>query len=154
TGGGLRNAGDPCPPSEKLYGAGLKENFCVRGRLICGSAGAQNRRGASVRCGPKRRGRMSRYAESTLTFDGLKTVPIDARDGTVRVEDFGRPYQKGDGIAGWLESLPKILAGDTLRAVVNALRRAREEKRAILWGMGGHVIKCGLGDVLLDLMRQ
>ena len=37
---------------------------------------------------------------------------------------------------------------------MDALRRARYEKRAILWGMGGHVIKCGLGDVLLDLMRR
>ena len=27
-------------------------------------------------------------------------------------------------------------------------------KRAILWGMGGHVVKCGLADVLLDLMRR
>src|SRR3974390_20890 len=31
---------------------------------------------------------------------------------------------------------------------------AKEQKRAILWGMGGHVVKCGLGDVLLDLMRR
>src|SRR5262249_46935790 len=31
---------------------------------------------------------------------------------------------------------------------------SREKKRAILWGMGGHVIKCGLADVLLDLMRR
>ena len=37
---------------------------------------------------------------------------------------------------------------------MDALKRARSEKRAILWGMGGHVIKCGLGDVLLDLMRR
>jgi hypothetical protein len=34
------------------------------------------------------------------------------------------------------------------------LRDARAKKRAILWGMGGHVIKCGLADVLLDLMRR
>ena len=32
--------------------------------------------------------------------------------------------------------------------------RAREKRRAILWGMGGHVIKCGLAPVLLDLMRR
>jgi hypothetical protein len=31
---------------------------------------------------------------------------------------------------------------------------ARENKRAILWGLGGHVIKCGLAPVLLDLMRR
>jgi hypothetical protein len=97
---------------------------------------------------------MSRYKDQPLSFEGLKTVPIDARGGKVRVEDFAKPYRKGEGVAGWMESLPKILAADSFRGVVEALRRAREQKRAILWGMGGHVVKCGLGDVLLDLMRR
>lgn len=97
---------------------------------------------------------MSRYSEKPLAFDALKTVPIDARGGKVRVEHFARPYQKGEGIAGWLESLPKIIAGESFQGVVHALRRARQQKRAILWGMGGHVVKCGLADVLLDLMRR
>jgi hypothetical protein len=97
---------------------------------------------------------MTRYSEKPLSFEGLKTVPIDVRGGKVRVEDFARPYEKGQGITGWLDSLPKIIAGDSFRGVVEALRRAREQKRAILWGMGGHVVKCGLADVLLDLMRR
>jgi hypothetical protein len=97
---------------------------------------------------------MSRYSEKPLTFDGLKTVPIDDRGGKVQIEHFAQPYQKGSGIGTWLESLPKILAGESFPAVVKALRRARAEKRAILWGMGGHVVKCGLAGVLLDLMRR
>lgn len=97
---------------------------------------------------------MSRYSERPLTFEGLKTVPIEDRGGKVRIEHFARPYQKGGGIAQWLESLPKIIAGESFQSVVEALRRARQEKRAILWGMGGHVVKCGLADVLLDLMRR
>jgi hypothetical protein len=97
---------------------------------------------------------VSRYADQPLSFDALKTVPIDARGGKVRVQDFARPYQKGEGLAGWMESLPKILAADFFRGVIAAVRRARAEKRAILWGMGGHVVKCGLADVLLDLMRR
>src|SRR5271169_5358638 len=97
---------------------------------------------------------MSRYSEKPLSFEGLKTVPIAARGGKVRVEDFARPYRKGDGLGGWLESLPRILAGDSFRAVVDAIHRARDQKRALLWGMGGHVIKCGLADILLDLMRR
>jgi hypothetical protein len=97
---------------------------------------------------------VSRYTEKPLSFEGLKTVPIDARGGKVRVEDFARPHGKGAGIVSWLESLPKILAAESLRGVVDALRRARDSKRAILWGMGGHVIKCGLADILLDLMRR
>jgi hypothetical protein len=97
---------------------------------------------------------MSRYSEKPLSFEGLKTVPIDARGGKVRVEDFARPYQKGEGVTRWVESLPRILAGDSLRGVIDALKRARDSKRAILWGMGGHVVKCGLADILLDLMRR
>jgi hypothetical protein len=97
---------------------------------------------------------MSRYSEAPLSFDGLKTVPINARGGKVRIKDFAHPYQKGEGVARWLDSLPRILAGDAFRGVVDALRRARDQKRAILWGIGGHVVKCGLGTVLLDLMRR
>jgi hypothetical protein len=97
---------------------------------------------------------MSRYSEKPLTFDGLKTVPIDARGGKVRVEHFARPYEKGGGMTQWLDSLPKIIAGESFQGVVEALKRARAQKRAILWGMGGHVVKCGLADVLLDLMRR
>ena len=97
---------------------------------------------------------MSRYTDKPLSFDALKTVPIDARGGKVRTEDFAPVYRKGSGLTGWMESLPKLLAADSFRGVVEALKRARREKRAILWGMGGHVVKCGLADVLLDLMHR
>src|SRR6202043_2199763 len=80
--------------------------------------------------------------------------PIAARGGKVRVEDFARHYEKGQGITQLLDSLPKIIAGNCFRGVIDAVRRAKEQKRAILWGLGGHVVKCGLGDVLLDLMRR
>jgi len=96
---------------------------------------------------------VSKYSEKPLSFDGLKTVPIADRGGKVRVEDFARPF-KGGSVAQLIESFPAILAGEAFRGVVDALKRARADKRAILWGMGGHVIKCGLGDVLLDLMGR
>ncbi len=57
-------------------------------------------------------------------------------------------------MAGWLDSLPHLLAADSLRAVVDAVAEARARRRAIIWGMGGHVIKCGLAPVLIDLMRR
>ena len=45
--------------------------------------------------------------------------------GKVRTADFGVPFTKGSGIAGWLDSLPKILAGDSFRFAMEALIRAR-----------------------------
>jgi hypothetical protein len=97
---------------------------------------------------------MSAYEKQPLDFSGLKTVPLSARGGKVKSADFAIPYEKGAGLSGWLDSLPRILAGDAFRAVVEAIAQAREKQRAILWGMGGHVIKCGLAPVLIDLMRR
>lgn len=97
---------------------------------------------------------MSKYRHAPLEFDKLSTIPIADRGGKVQTQHFATPHQKGAGFAAWLDSLPKILAADSFRAVVEAIRRARRQKRAILWGIGGHVVKVGLAPVLLDLMRR
>jgi hypothetical protein len=97
---------------------------------------------------------MSRYPYKPLNFDALKTIPLEARGGKVRVEHFATPYTKGSGITALLDSLPQLLAAEAFRAILDALQRARAEKRAILWGLGGHVIKCGLADILTDLMHR
>jgi hypothetical protein len=84
----------------------------------------------------------------------LKTVPLKARGGKVRVAEFASAYRAGGGLIAWLDSLPHILAGDSLRSVVQAVAAARSRGRGIIWGLGGHVIKCGLAPVLIDLMRR
>ncbi len=97
---------------------------------------------------------MSRYKITPIDVAGLNTVSIHARGGKVRVDHFGRTYTPGDGMLGLLDSFPRLLAADSLRAVVEALIRARENRRAIVWGLGGHVIKCGLAPILLRLMQD
>jgi hypothetical protein len=72
----------------------------------------------------------------------------------VKAADFALPYQKGAGMSAWLDSLPHILAGNAFREVVDRVAAARTKGRAIIWGLGGHVIKCGLAPVLIDLMRR
>jgi hypothetical protein len=96
---------------------------------------------------------MSKYSYEPLSFQGLKTVSLQARGGKVRVEDFGKPYS-GGGVSVLIDSLPHILAADSFRSVIDALIAARARKRMILWGLGGHVIKCGLAPILIDLMRR
>jgi hypothetical protein len=96
----------------------------------------------------------SKYNCQPLDFAALRTVPIEARGGKVRVEHFSAPYRAGSGISAWLDSLPRILAADSFRGVLDALANARSRRRAIIWGIGGHVIKCGLAPVLTDLMRR
>ena len=97
---------------------------------------------------------MSKYSKRPLDFAGLKTVSLRERGGKVKTADFASVYRAGSGVAGWLDSLPRILAGNSFRAMVEAVVEARRRERAIIWGLGGHVIKCGLGPVVIDLMRR
>ncbi|HWC97187.1 MAG TPA: hypothetical protein VG456_10565 [Candidatus Sulfopaludibacter sp.] len=97
---------------------------------------------------------MSKYREQPIDLTGLKTVGLKERGGKVTTAHFGSLYRKGAGVDGLLESLPHLLAADSFRGVVASLLEARSRGRAIIWGMGGHVIKCGLAPVLIDLMRR
>src|SRR5215471_14705920 len=97
---------------------------------------------------------MSIYSKSPIEFTDLKTVGLEERGGKVKTADFAAPWRKGSGVAGLLESLPHILAGDSFRAVVDAVIRAKATNRAIIWGLGGHVIKCGLAPIFIDLMQR
>jgi hypothetical protein len=97
---------------------------------------------------------VSRYSLEPLSFDDLKTIPIAVRGGKVRVADFARPYRQGGGVSEFAAGLPRILAGDSFRAVADAIAAARARKRAVICAMGGHVIKCGLAPVLIDLARR
>ncbi len=94
----------------------------------------------------------SPYEEFDLS--GVRTYPLASRQSKARLEDFARPYRKGEGIAGWLDSLPAILAGGHLREVIERLLRARQREGGIIWGLGAHVIKTGLSPVIVDLMRR
>jgi hypothetical protein len=94
------------------------------------------------------------YGVDPIDLSGLKTISLADRGGKVKQADFARVYEPGSWMAGFLDGLPHILAGDTLRAVVDSIAAAREKRKPVIWGMGGHVIKCGLAPVLIDLMRR
>jgi hypothetical protein len=97
---------------------------------------------------------VSHYKQQPLSFEGLKTVSLYERGGKVQLEHFATVPQTQGGVSALIDSLPKILAADSLRAVIDRLVEAKAKRRAIIWGLGGHVIKCGLAPTLLHLMRN
>jgi hypothetical protein len=92
--------------------------------------------------------------ERRLSLDGVRTYTLASRPSKVGVDLFGRPHVKGAPLTTFLDSLPRILAGDTLRALASRILRAREGGKPILWGIGAHVIKTGLSPILIDLMER
>ena len=97
---------------------------------------------------------MSIYDQKPIERTGLRTVPLAERPGKVNVSHFARPYRKGEGVQALVDSLPRILAGNSFRGIVQAILRAQEKGKLILWGLGGHVVKVGLSGVLIDLMAR
>lgn len=96
----------------------------------------------------------SRYGIAPIDFGGMRTYPLADRPSKVHTGDFARPLKRGARISEFIDSLPRILAADDLRAVRDAILLARRQRRKILWGIGGHVIKVGLGPILIDLMNR
>ncbi len=97
---------------------------------------------------------MSIYSQRPLKLDKVRTYPLAGRPSKVSVRAFAKVLKPGARIRDWVTALPRLLAGETFRGVVAALEGARARRKPIIWGLGGHVIKCGLGPVLVDLMRR
>jgi len=97
---------------------------------------------------------MSVYSIQPLTFGSVRTYPLASRKSKVSIRDFARIPKKTGGLSAFLDSLPKILAAEDLRQLLAAVRRAKKQNKAVLWGIGGHVIKVGLGPLLIELMKR
>ena len=95
----------------------------------------------------------SEYPINPLDFEGISTYPLESRKSKVHAEMFGKAMEGSENILAFVSKLPHILAGDTLRQLIRAILYARSTSKPILWGLGGHVVKVGLGPVINDLMQ-
>jgi len=97
---------------------------------------------------------MSIYSIQPITLGAVHTYPLASRKSKVSVRNFAKPPAANASLTKFLDSLPNILAAEDLRHVLGAIHGARKQRKPILWGIGGHVIKVGLGPVLIDLMKR
>lgn len=95
---------------------------------------------------------MTEYHEAD--FSRLKTVPIAERPNKVDASLLAKPPLPADrSFNAFVDALPSILAAQDLRYVVDQIVAAAG-RRGILAMLGGHVIKVGLGPLLIALMRR
>jgi hypothetical protein len=79
----------------------------------------------------------------------IEPIPISERRSKLSVDQIVDPAAKlGDGrpagAGDLLALLPDVLAAESLKKLVAALRTARSDGREIVWLVGAHTIKCGL----------
>jgi hypothetical protein len=79
----------------------------------------------------------------------IKPIPISGRKSKLTVDQIvdpktavggGRPPGAGELLAVF----PDILAADSMKRLVAAMKTARSDGRELLWLVGAHTIKCGL----------
>ena len=89
-----------------------------------------------------------------IDLSKVKTTPLSERGSKVALSGFATPAHSGASFGHFLASLPDILIGADFRQFARQLARAIQNKKTIAIGIGGHVIKCGLSPVLIDLMKR
>jgi hypothetical protein len=99
------------------------------------------------------------FSYEDFDLSDVRTYPLKSRKSKARAEDFGRPCDPAQAaqaaaMNAFVDALPDILAAADFKAVVRAMAEARHRDGGIVWGLGAHVVKTGLGPVLIDLMER
>lgn len=92
------------------------------------------------------------YREFDLS--AVDTYPLASRASKARREDFARPSAAGATVGALVDALPNMLGGADFKAAARAVADAKRQDAGVVWGIGAHVIKTGLGPVLIDLMER
>ncbi len=83
----------------------------------------------------------------------IKTYSIKKRKNLVNLEQFGKPIEF-KGFNKFIDSLPKVLAANHLKNVIDNIVKAHNKDRQVVLALGAHVIKCGLSPIVIDLMKR
>jgi len=94
------------------------------------------------------------FTYDEFDLSDVRTYPLKSRKSKARAEDFARPCDPTATVRTFVDSLPDILAAADFKAIVEAIADAKRRDGGILWGLGAHVIKTGLGPVVIDLMER
>lgn len=87
-----------------------------------------------------------RYREVDLTR--VTTVPVAGRRNKLDHYLLASPPGRDRSFAGFLASLPDVLAARDLRLIIDAIVEAKRAGRGVIVLLGGHVVKVGLGPLV------
>lgn len=78
-----------------------------------------------------------------IDLRSVKTYPLAHRKNLVKLDDLIAP-----------EEITRIQSSKDLDQIVEFVTRARQAGKPVIWMMGAHVIKAGLGLVMIDLIQR
>ncbi len=85
----------------------------------------------------------------------VRTISIKGRKSKISPEQFALPFDvRGDSFSSFVGGLPKILAAEDLRGLADDVVHSLRKRKPVILMMGAHVIKVGLGPVVIDLLEN
>jgi len=93
---------------------------------------------------------MSKYKEIDLS--SLKRYSVAKRNCKVQSGDFAKAGKVD--VHAFIDSLPDILKAKDFKDLISACEKAKIRGKAIIIGLGGHVIKCGLAPLIIELLEN
>lgn len=94
------------------------------------------------------------FSDQPLDLTQVRRFSLTQRRSKVQVERLAQRWRPGGSLREFIDSLPNLLASQSLREALAALAQCRRGGGILLWGMGAHVIKAGLSPILIDLMDR
>jgi len=91
---------------------------------------------------------------SPIDLSRLEWFPIARRTHKVHLSDLARPAGTEASLGEFVASLPTTPVTDGLHTLARAVVDAVRADAPVVAAFGGHVVKCGLGPVLIDLMER
>jgi hypothetical protein len=89
-----------------------------------------------------------------IDLSRIRTFSIAERESKVRIEHLAPTPDPEIAVGDFLSLLPRQLAADGLRRLVEAIVAAERAGRPVVAMLGGHVIKVGVAPALLALVRR
>ena len=83
-----------------------------------------------------------------------KTHSIKARKTKVSLGQFASLPEPDASFPEFLASLPDVLAASRLKRLIKEINASTKKQRPVVAALGGHIVKCGLGPVIADLMQR
>lgn len=88
-----------------------------------------------------------------IDLSGIRSSSIRKRKNFVCLKQFASATEQ-ENFGTFIDSIPKLLAGNYLREVIDAIVKAVNQRNHVVLAIGAHVIKCGLSPLLIDLMKR
>jgi len=89
-----------------------------------------------------------------LDLSGVRRRSIHDSSRKVSSRDLAKVVEPGPELRAFLDSLPGLLGGKEFREFLEIVAARRAAGQPLLIMYGGHVVKCGLVPLLVDLMRR